>query len=561
MPELFLELDLGWAWYAGVDPVDARHARGGPRAARAHQGLPRPSDEPSYCPVGDGAVGYEHVAPAARRRGRRMAARRAGRGRRAPSSMPPRARSPRSTRRRGGRVNAAGPRRDRRLRCDQPALRRERPRVRLVRHRRLRRPRPARSEALAAEHGFAACIGRGAHRRPDDRRRPQPDAADGPRRRDPGGARGRQARLHREAARDDVAEAPRSSPRRDRLGLRIGCAPDIFLGGAYQAARALIDEGAIGEPLSASAAMLLGGQDDVAPRPGHLLRGRRRPAARHGALLPDGPRRAARPGPRRHRLRVDADRRADDRDRPARRRAFTRVDADTHDRRARARRRRHGDARRELRGAEPVRLRPPRSTAPTACSSSRSERLRRRRPAAPRPRRLGGRRLHLARARESRGLGLAEMVEAIDARRPHRASGELGQHVVAVARAILEAAAKGRASRSAIVPRSRRRCPCRSTPRPHSDDGASLAGEVPLLHEDGIAFRDRNRNGRLDPFEDPPAPGRRAGRRPARPDDARGEGRDDVPPGRRGRRRGRASRGARPVRERDDVGSRLRPRS
>src|SRR6478672_2638594 len=34
-----------------------------------------------------------------------------------------------------------------------------------------------------------------------------------------------------------------------RLCLRIGCAPDIFLGGAYQAARGLIDEGAIGEPL------------------------------------------------------------------------------------------------------------------------------------------------------------------------------------------------------------------------------------------------------------------------------------------------------------------------
>ena len=30
----------------------------------------------------------------------------------------------------------------------------------------------------------------------------------------------------------------------------------------------------------------------------------------------------------------------------------------------------------------------------------------------------------------------------------------------------------------------------------------SLAGVVPLLREDGIAFRDRNRNGRLDPFED-----------------------------------------------------------
>ena len=37
------------------------------------------------------------------------------------------------------------------------------------------------------------------------------------------------------------------------------------------------------------------------------------------------------------------------------------------------------------------------------------------------------------------------MVEAIDARRPHRASGELGEHVVAVSRAILEAAATGTA--------------------------------------------------------------------------------------------------------------------
>ena len=45
--------------------------------------------------------------------------------------------------------------------------------------------------------------------------------------------------------------------------------------------------------------------------------------------------------------------------------------------------------------------------------------------------------------RESRGLGLAEMVEAIDSGRPHRASGELGRHVVGVARAILASAASG----------------------------------------------------------------------------------------------------------------------
>jgi predicted dehydrogenase len=52
-----------------------------------------------------------------------------------------------------------------------------------------------------------------------------------------------------------------------RRGLRLGCAPDIFLGSPYQAARALLDEGAIGEPLSISAAMLAGGQTTWHPNP------------------------------------------------------------------------------------------------------------------------------------------------------------------------------------------------------------------------------------------------------------------------------------------------------
>jgi predicted dehydrogenase len=53
----------------------------------------------------------------------------------------------------------------------------------------------------------------------------------------------------------------------ERWGLRIGCAPDIFLGSAYQAGRAAIDAGAIGEPLSVSAAMLAGGQESWHPNP------------------------------------------------------------------------------------------------------------------------------------------------------------------------------------------------------------------------------------------------------------------------------------------------------
>ena len=53
----------------------------------------------------------------------------------------------------------------------------------------------------------------------------------------------------------------------DRRGLWLACAPDIFLGGPYQAARRLIDEGAIGEPLAVTAAMLVGGQESWHPNP------------------------------------------------------------------------------------------------------------------------------------------------------------------------------------------------------------------------------------------------------------------------------------------------------
>jgi predicted dehydrogenase len=65
----------------------------------------------------------------------------------------------------------------------------------------------------------------------------------------------------------EVGEATELLAEADRRGVRIGCAPDIFLGGAYQAARELIDEGAIGEPLAVSAAMLLGGADAWHPSP------------------------------------------------------------------------------------------------------------------------------------------------------------------------------------------------------------------------------------------------------------------------------------------------------
>jgi predicted dehydrogenase len=48
-------------------------------------------------------------------------------------------------------------------------------------------------------------------------------------------------------------------------GLRIGCAPDTFLGGAYQVARRVIERGDIGVPIGASAQMLTGGPENWHP--------------------------------------------------------------------------------------------------------------------------------------------------------------------------------------------------------------------------------------------------------------------------------------------------------
>ena len=65
---LFLELDLGWAWWGGVDPQELlERARG--RGPLVHVKDFRTRGERSFCPVGDGAVGYERVAPAAVRAG------------------------------------------------------------------------------------------------------------------------------------------------------------------------------------------------------------------------------------------------------------------------------------------------------------------------------------------------------------------------------------------------------------------------------------------------------------------------------------------------------------
>ena len=62
--ELWLELDLGWAWEAGADPVAwLERARG--RSPLVHVKDFRGRGTATYCPVGDGEVGYDRVLPAA----------------------------------------------------------------------------------------------------------------------------------------------------------------------------------------------------------------------------------------------------------------------------------------------------------------------------------------------------------------------------------------------------------------------------------------------------------------------------------------------------------------
>jgi predicted dehydrogenase len=76
--------------------------------------------------------------------------------------------------------------------------------------------------------------------------------------------------LRRREARDCIGLA------RDR-GLRIGCAPDTFLGAGLQTCRKLIDDGAIGFPLAGSGFMLNRGPESWHPDPQSLYKKRAGP--------------------------------------------------------------------------------------------------------------------------------------------------------------------------------------------------------------------------------------------------------------------------------------------
>jgi predicted dehydrogenase len=230
-----------------------------------------------------------------------------------------------------------------------------------------------------------------------------------------------------------------------RRGLRLGCAPDTFLSGSFQAARALLDAGGIGQPLSADAAVLVGGQMSWHPNPDIFY------ADGAGPLLDVGPyyltALVALLGPVR-RVAGFASTRVQQRTIAVGPRAGTRFTAETPT---------HTVAALELDRGVTATLTasfeaPGESVADFVIYGTEGAL------ALPDPNTFGGP-LRIRRrdggwvdvpfvsrgAQDNRGIGLDDLVRALAQNRPHRASGELAAHVVEVARSILAAAADGRA--------------------------------------------------------------------------------------------------------------------
>ena len=79
-------------------------------------------------------------------------------------------------------------------------------------------------------------------------------------------------------------------------GVRVGSAPDTFLGGGLQTARAVLDDGAIGQPILASAAFLSLGPERWHHRPASFYAAGAGPLLDVGAVLRHGARPPARAG-------------------------------------------------------------------------------------------------------------------------------------------------------------------------------------------------------------------------------------------------------------------------
>ncbi len=65
----------------------------------------------------------------------------------------------------------------------------------------------------------------------------------------------------------DFAEASVLAGEAAAMGVRIGCAPDTFLGGSHQAAREFLDAGKLGEPIGGTAFFMCPGHERWHPNP------------------------------------------------------------------------------------------------------------------------------------------------------------------------------------------------------------------------------------------------------------------------------------------------------
>ena len=227
-------------------------------------------------------------------------------------------------------------------------------------------------------------------------------------------------------------------------GLRLGCAPDTFLSGAYEAGRELIARGAIGEPLGATAALLVGGPDNWHPNADSFYREGGGPmldlgpyhltaiasllgsfTAATGFADTPTPLRELGFGPRAgEQFSVDVPTHVVAALRLERGALATLVVSFEASEQYESRLRIHGsEGTLELPDANAfegeVRLRTARGEWDVVPYESHGP-------------------------RETRGLGLDDLVESLRAGRRHRASGELGLHVLETATAVLRAAEDGR---------------------------------------------------------------------------------------------------------------------
>ena len=123
------------------------------------------------------------------------------------------------------------------------------------------------AKARAKEFNAARRTNRRAAAGEGYRHRRQPDDTGRPLRRVTAGARRRQARLFGKAVRALAQGRLDLKKRAEKKGLRIGSAPDTFLGGAHQLARHLIDSGQLGKITSGTCHVMSHGMEHWHPNP------------------------------------------------------------------------------------------------------------------------------------------------------------------------------------------------------------------------------------------------------------------------------------------------------